>query len=163
MTGYIAVLVSWLALLATLYQLRLQRTHNEKSLQPLGQIDLEDRQGHLFIHVTNNGMGPMIIEKLLFWKDGKMHTTIEACLDLAPQSYTAIGVNESVRKVILPNGRLVIFETRFENGEEDPHRVRQQLSPIRLQVAFRDIYGNKTTIERDFQWFARYEMKEGQQ
>ncbi|RCR67663.1 hypothetical protein DUE52_20685 [Larkinella punicea] len=158
-----AVLISWLALAATLYQLYLQRTHNEKSLQPLGQIDLEDRQGHLYIHVTNNGLGPMIVDQLLFLKDGKPYTTIDACLNLVRQSYTAIAVNESVRKVILPNSRLVIFETRFEKGEEDLHLVRQQLSSIRLKVVFRDIYNNKTTIERDFQWFARYAIEEGQQ
>ncbi|MBD2704675.1 hypothetical protein IC229_28825 [Spirosoma sp. BT702] len=162
MTGDVAVVISWLALLATLYQLYLQRIHNEKSLKPLGQIDVEDRQGHFYVYVTNKGMGPMLIDQLLFVKDGKTYTTIDPCLNLVRQSYTAISVNETVQKVILPNGHLVIFETRLEKKEEDRQRVRQQLSAIRLKVAFRDIYNNKLTIERDLHWFLRYDLKEGQ-
>ena len=156
MAGNIAILISWLALLATFYQLYLQRIHNEKSLKPLGQINLEDRQGHLYVHVTNNGLGPMVIDKLYFVKDGQSFTSIEECLELPRQSYTAIGVNESVQKVILPSGHLAIFETRLERGEDAQH-VRRLLSPIWLKVAFRDIYDNKMTIERDFHWFARHE------
>ena len=129
MIGDMAILVSWLALGVTLYELHLQRKHNEKSLQPLGQIDLEDRQGHLFVHITNQGLGPMIINQLLFSKDGKTYPSIEPCLGLARSSYTAVRVDGSVRKVILPQGRFVIFETRLEKSEDDLDRVRQQLSP----------------------------------
>ncbi|RCR67662.1 hypothetical protein DUE52_20675 [Larkinella punicea] len=153
-----AVLISWLALFATLYQLYLQRTHNEKSLQPLGQIDLEDRQGHLYIRITNNGMGPMIIDRLIFRKDGNQYTTIENCLELSTRTYTQVGISESVRKVILPHSHLTVFETRVEDqdAEKEAQQIRQQLSSIALKVEFRDIYNNKMTIERDFQWFSRY-------
>ncbi|QMW05407.1 hypothetical protein [Spirosoma foliorum] len=155
-------LVAWLTLVGLICQLYLQRTHNEKSLKPLGQIDLEDRQGHLYVRITNNGLGPMIIDRFVFYKDGKKYTAIKECLPLDRQSYTAIEVNESVQKVILPNGHLIIFETRLEAGKEDARRVRQQLSPITLTVEFHDIYDNRMIIERDFQWFARHEVKEGQ-
>lgn len=153
------VVISWLAWLALLYQVYLQRTHNEKSLKPLGQIDLEDRQGHIYVRVTNNGLGPMIVDQLIFQKAGKTYTIIEDCLELDSRSYTRVSVNESVRKVILPNGHLVIFETRLERSEEDAHRVRHQLSPIGLKVAFRDIYDNRAVIERDFGWFSRHAIK----
>ena len=39
--------ISILALLATFYQLYLQRVHNEKSLKPLGQLDLYDSDKQL--------------------------------------------------------------------------------------------------------------------
>lgn len=156
MVGDVAVLISWLTLVGLICQLYLQRTHNEKSLKPLGQIDLEDRQGHLYVQITNNGLGPMIVDRFVFLNDGKKYTAIKECLPLAPQSYTAIEVNESVQKVILPNGHLVIFETRLENSEPDVHLLRQQLSPIRMTVEFHDIYDNRMTIERDFGWFSRY-------
>ncbi|WP_240699464.1 hypothetical protein [Spirosoma sordidisoli] len=151
-------MISWLAWFALLYQVYLQRTHNEKSVKPLGQIDLEDRQGYIYVRVTNNGLGPMIIDQLFFVKEGKTYTAIEDCLDLYPRSYTRISVNKSVRKVILPNSHLIIFETRLEKSGEDAHRVRQQLSSIGLQVAFRDIYDNKSTIKRELQWFSRYSL-----
>ena len=160
MMGDITVVISVLALIGLFWQVYLQRTHNEKSLKPLGQIDLEDRQGHIYVRVTNNGLGPMIIDRLIFQKDGQAYTAIEDCLELDRRSYTRISVNESVRKVILPNGHLVIFDTRLEKDEEGERRVRQQLSPILIKVAFHDIYDNKMAIERDLQWFSRHEIKE---
>lgn len=160
MTVDVTVLIAWLTLVGLICQLYLQRTHNEKSLKPLGQIDLEDRQGHLYVRITNNGLGPMIIDRFVFHKDGKKYTAIKECLPLSRQSYTAVEVNESVQKVILPNGHLVIFETRLDASKEDVGQVRQQLSPIRLKVEFHDIYDNKMAIERDFHWFSRNEVKE---
>ena len=164
MAENVTILVSWLALVVALYELHLQRTHNEKSLKPLGQIDLEDRQGHIFIHITNNGMGPMIIDRLKFVKDGQEHPTIENCLDLDKRSYTQIGVSESVRKVVLPHSHLTVFETRVEeqNTEQEARQIRQRLSPIVLKVEFRDIYDNKMTIEREFAWFGRYGSKKSE-
>ena len=152
------VLISWLALVATLYQLYLQRIHNIKSLRPLGQIDLRDRENQIYIRVSNNGMGPMIIDRLLFVKEGKTYTTIEECLTLARQSYSAISVNESVRKVILPHAFLPVFEAHLAEHEEEAalDLVRDQLSPITLKVYFRDIYDNKMSVERDFRWFLRH-------
>lgn len=61
------VIISLLALLATFYQLHLQRVHNEKSLKPLAQIDLVDRD-KLSVHIPNNGVGPMIVETIFYLK-----------------------------------------------------------------------------------------------
>ncbi|GAB3995686.1 hypothetical protein GCM10028807_36490 [Spirosoma daeguense] len=155
------VWISVLALIGLFLQVHLQRTHNEKSLKPLAQIDFRDRQDHLYVRISNNGVGPMIIDRLCFIKDGKLYVTIEECLELAKRSYSRLDSNESVRKVILPNSSLVIFETRFEEheGEAAINHARQQLAPITLKVQFHDIYDNKMTIERDFHWFARYEFE----
>lgn len=153
-----AILISWLALLGLLYQAYLQRTHNEKSLKPLGQIDLRDRKDQIYVRVSNNGMGPLIIDRLVFTKDGKTYTAIEDCLELDRRSYSCIGVSESAQKVVLPNSHLVVFESKIEPHEEEgkTQQIREQLSLVNLQVEFRDIYDNKKTIERDFQWFSRH-------
>lgn len=152
------MVISGLALLGLFGQVYLQRTHNEKSLKPLGQIDFRDRQDQLYVRVSNNGVGPMIVDRLCFVKDGKSYKTIEECLHLDRRSYARLNGHESVRKVILPNTSLTIFETSFEahEGEAAIELARQQLAPITLTVAFHDIYDNPTTIKRDFQWFARY-------
>lgn len=163
MTWDATVLISVLALLGLFCQVYLQRTHNEKSLKPLGQIDFRDRQDLLYVRISNNGVGPMIIDRLCFIKDGKSYTAIDECLELDRRSYSRLDGQESVRKVILPNSFLPIFETRFEEheGEAAINHARKQLAPITLKVEFHDIYDNKMTIERDFQWFARHNIKEG--
>lgn len=163
MPGDVTVLIAVLALLLTLWQVYLQRTHNEKSLKPLGQIDFRDRQDQLYVRVSNNGVGPMIVDRLRFIKDGKCYSTLDECLKLDRRSYSWLDGHESVRKVILPNASLTIFETRFEEqeGEAAIDQARQKLAPITLKVEFRDIYDNRMTIVRDFQWFLRHMPKEG--
>lgn len=152
-------LISWLALLGLLYQAYLQRMHNEKSLKPLGQIDLRDRKDQIYVRVSNNGVGPMIIDRLTFTKEGKNYVAIDDCLKLDRRLYSCIGVSESVQKVILPNSSLVVFETKIAPSEEEARakQTREQLSLISLQVEFRDIYDKRKTIKRDFQWFSRHD------
>ncbi|WP_240543507.1 hypothetical protein [Spirosoma foliorum] len=147
-----------LALLATFYQLRLQRVHNEKSLKPLGQIDLPDHKKKLGIQIRNNGLGPLIIDRLTFSKHGTTYSSIEECIDIDPKSYMHISAGNLVRRVILPNTYLAVFEKNFgEHADESIiDHVRKQLSYITLKVEGRDIYDNKITFERDFRWFSRY-------
>ncbi|GAB4023436.1 hypothetical protein GCM10028808_73900 [Spirosoma migulaei] len=151
-----------LALLATFYQLYLQRLHNEKSLKPLGQIVLEDRQQVIAVHLRNNGLGPLIIDRITCRKNGVDYTSIEACINLEQKSYLFAPTNDSVTRIVLPNSSLTIFETRFDDHEDEAaiDHARKQLTPISLKVESHDIYDNKTTIERDFQWFSRYMLEE---
>ncbi|MFC5410862.1 hypothetical protein ACFPMF_16200 [Larkinella bovis] len=145
-------------MLATFYQLYLQRLHNEKSLKPLGQIDLPDYNKQVAVHIRNNGLGPLIIDRLTFIKDGQPYPTIDDCLELDPRSYMRMFINDRVKRVVLPNAYLVVFETQFEVDESEAEidRAREQLAPITLKVEGRDIYDNKIMLERDFQWFSRY-------
>lgn len=150
------IIISSLALFATFYQLYLQRSHNEKSVRPFGQIDLEDRKGHIAVRISNNGMGPMILNEIRFEKEGKIYTSIKECLTLDARSYTSITVDDSVQKIILPNAQLIVFETRI--GEDEIANVRKQLAPIMIKVFFRDIYDNDFMIERSLIWFERHKI-----
>jgi hypothetical protein len=150
--------ISLLALLALLYQLYLQRVHNEKSLSPLPQIVLSDHEKKIYVHLRNNGVGPLRIENTTFTKNGISYSGIEDCLDLNPKSYMHDSeVSESMRHVVLPGYYLEIFSTRFEEsaGDDEIENVRQQLAPITLKVNCRDVYDNKITIERNWLWFSR--------
>ena len=149
-----------LALLATFYQLYLQRAHNEKSLKPLGQIVLSDHNQIISVCLRNHGLGPLIIEKLAFTKNSTTHSSIEECLDLDPRSYMHIAKDDMIERVLLPNSSLVVFEKNFRNhiGEEEMNLTRKQLSLITLNAEGRDIYDNKTIFKRDLKWFSRYSL-----
>lgn len=154
----LSLCISVLALLATFYQLYLQRVHNEKSLRPLGQIDLRDRNKLVALCVTNNGMGPMLIDKITFFKEGKSYPAIEECLHLGARAYRRISISESAKKVILPNASLEVFAAELETHEAEAalENIRTQLSPLTLKVDYRDIYDNKFTLQRNLDWFARH-------
>lgn len=152
-----AIIISLLALLATFYQLYLQRLHNEKSLKPLGQIDVGDRKKHLFVHIQNNGLGPLIIDNISFIKDGKTLEAISECLYLDPKSYWHISLKGIDKKVILPNSHLVVFDKNTENdSQEEIDGIRMQLSQIGLTVQGKDIYNNKISFRRNLEWFSRH-------
>ncbi len=154
-----AVLISILALVATFYQLYLQRSHNEKSLKPLPQIVLGDFKKQLFVHLKNHGVGPLTIEKLIFEKDSKEFFIIKDCLNLDPKSYMHdVQANDALRQVILPAGTLEIFAMSFADSvsEEEINTVRKELASITLKVKGRDIYNKKVSIERKLSWFYRY-------
>ena len=154
-----AITISLLALLATFYQLYLQRVHNEKSLKPLVQIDLLDRDRLLYVHIQNNGVGPLIVEKLTFVKDDKHYDKIEQCLSLSPRSYQHITVSDSVQKVVLAGAYLEVFAKQFsEDMQDQMDDVRQQLASLKIKVESRDIYNNKMTVERDLLWFIRHNI-----
>ncbi|MCK8491777.1 hypothetical protein M0L20_07925 [Spirosoma sp. RP8] len=160
-----SLLISVLALCATFYQLYLQRVHNERSVRPFGQIDFLDRDSLLSVHVSNNGMGPLIVEKLTFIIDGNHYTDIEHCLDLDPRSYMHMTIRDSAKKVILPNAGLKVFEIKLEgyDAEQEVERIRRMLTPVTLKADCRDIYNNKVVVERDFQWFSRHNTEVSRQ
>jgi len=149
------IMIALLALLATFYQLYLQRVHNEKSLRPLGQIDFRDKERTLRVRISNNGIGPLIIEKIIYTKNSKKFAVISDCLTLNPRTYAHLRTSESARSVISPSSSFVIFETTFDTDEPEDliDEVRTQLARLSLMVIGRDIYNNKITIKRDFAWF----------
>ncbi|MCF0061328.1 hypothetical protein MUK70_18995 [Dyadobacter chenwenxiniae] len=127
-------------------------------MKPLPQINFFDRGKVMYVHVQNNGVGPLIIEGLKFKKDGRVYTDIEECLDLPPRSYMHMRITGSSKKVILPGKFLEVFSTQFDVCEDDAKldNVRRQLTVMALTVDGRDIYDNKIVLERDFAWFARH-------
>lgn len=132
--------------------------HNEKSLKPLGQIELPDHNDRIAVYIRNNGLGPLIIDRLCFSKDGKGCQSIKDCLELDPKSYMRVPGSVPMPRVVLPNDHLTVFETVFDQQDEAAYkdRVRLELSAITLKVTCRDIYDNEIILKRDFQWFARY-------
>ncbi|TFF37921.1 hypothetical protein [Mucilaginibacter psychrotolerans] len=152
-------ILSILTLLALIYQLYMQRIHNEKSVKPLVQIDLTDNTERLiYIRVRNNGVGPFIAEKLIFVKDGQIYYNIRDCLSLNARDYQRVEIGESVKKVIAPDAYLVVFSKQFDIKAADTEidNLRSQLAAIKLIVEGRDIYGHKITVERDLTWFTRH-------
>ena len=144
----LALALSILALLATFYQLYLQRVHNEKSLQPLVQIDVVDRDRLIAVRVQNNGLGPFIIERLSFIKDGEAYHSIKKCVSLDPQSYHNVSVTDTVKKIILPDSFLDVFSVRLKEADAEDYiaKTKQELSVLQLKVEGRDIYNNKINI-----------------
>lgn len=154
-------MISLCALFATFFELYLQRRHNAKSLKPIPQIVLGDIQQHLFVHLQNNGVGPLIVEGLWFVKNGAEYPGIEECLTVDPKSYNHdIEISPETPKVILSGAYLEVFGMIFaeQEGEVELSQVRAELASLRMNVIAKDIYDKKLVATRNFQWFARHSL-----
>jgi hypothetical protein len=103
----------------------------------------------------------LIVERLLFVKDGVEYPGIEECLTLDPKSYNHdTEISSETTKVILPGTYLEVFGMIFSEheGEIVLSRVRAQLAGLRMTVIARDIYDKKLTVARNFQWLARHSL-----
>lgn len=151
------IFISFLALLLTFCSFRIQRVHNEKSLRPLGQIELGDNKKRLYVHIQNNGLGPLIVDRLIFIKNGIQYRSISECLDLNPKSYWHTFIDDTLKKVIQTNSHLVVFEKNIENlSEEEIDKTRKELALITLKIVYCDIYDKKFSFKRNLQWFSRH-------
>ncbi len=146
--------------MATFYQLYLQRIHNEKSLKPIVQIDLVDISDKIAVHVQNNGIGPYIIKRLSYVRDGESTEDIETCLQLDPRTYQHISPLGSSVKTVLPNNFLPVFSIPIDGKITDKaSSTRTELSKLKLVIEGVDIYDNRIIIERELDWFVRHQSK----
>lgn len=124
----------------------------------MGQITLVDHNKVMAVHLYNNGLGPLIIERLTFCKSDNTYSSIKDCLSLSPKSYMYMAMDDLAERVVLPNSHLTIFEKDFgeQANEIDLNVVRAELSAITLQAVCRDIYDNKIVVQRNFKWFSRH-------
>ena len=152
-----AITISLLALIATLYQLHLQRVHNEKSLKPLPQIVLIDKE-KLEVHIQNSGVGPLIVSNVSYTQRHKTHTSISGCLSLNPQAFQHLEISNHSQKIIMAGASLEIFSTEFEKSDtaEFQDKTRRELALIEVTVEGEDIYKNKLTVKRSLEWFVRH-------
>lgn len=138
-------------MLATCFQLYLQRVHNQKSVKPLAQIAFTDQNNLLAVRLHNNGLEPLIVSGFALHKNSVSHSSTDDCLALDPKTYWHVAVNDAVQRVILPNSYLTVFEKNLEkHTDEKKNDVRKQLTPLTLQVHYCDIYDREFTIERGF-------------
>ena len=100
------------------------------------QIDVNDRDKLIAVRVQNNGLGPFIIEKLSFSKDGDVHHSIKKCISLNPQAYHNVTVTDTTKKVILPNSFLDVFSVRLKESDTEEYiaKIKTELSVLHLKV-----------------------------
>jgi hypothetical protein len=101
--------------------------------------------------VQNNGLGPLIVDRLVFTKEERKFFCLEDCLDLDPKSYMRVAISETVSKVIMPSSYLTVFEKNIENlTDAEVDQIRDMLSAISLRVMGKDIYDNQSCLRTRF-------------
>ncbi|WCT14439.1 hypothetical protein [Mucilaginibacter jinjuensis] len=154
-----ALIVSSLSFGLSFVQLLIQRSHNKKTVRPIGQIDLGDFDHTMYIHFVNNGIGPLIIRKITFEKGDKIYTDIVHCLSLDPKAYNHISINPEVSKAVLPEKVFVIADLEYDKRKhlaDFKNKLRTELSQLTIEVIYEDVYGQEYSCQRNLKWFTRH-------
>ena len=160
MTSISAVIFTWLGL-------KIQRTHNFKSVRPIGKIRIGDYESNIFIRIDNYGTGPLIIKHIVV--NGEKLKKHEGLFNKLPDEFV-----ESIRwrnfttnyvnRVIPSNGTLELIrwtqETDFERNETEVSEIRaelrRQLKDLKIKVVYTDIYEkNEFSDKLKLTWFSR--------
>ncbi|MGQ0684702.1 hypothetical protein [Bradyrhizobium sp.] len=162
-TAIAALIVSFLALLATIANSVMQRRHNRKSVHPIGHISVGDYENQLFVRIRNDGIGPMIVKKVTVRNQENGETKgsiIDFMTDLPFDYQWTTFVGDITDRAISANDHLTLIllegDVQDDRFLSSRHLVRQLVSKLSIQVKYENIYGERMApASRNLDWFGR--------
>lgn len=141
------LLIGISALIVSVWQVQMSMQHNKLSVKPLLRFSLitstvADGKRQAKFVLTNNGLGPALINKMRFVVNGVEFTTLPPALKAAHQSedYTLGWSDIAVGEVIEEKAQLEIMNiSNFEKTET-----------IIVKVAYESLYGEKAEVTSTF-------------
>jgi hypothetical protein len=163
-TAILAVFISLVSVFIALINFAMQRAHNRKALLPIGNLSLGDYENHIFVRLRNDGVGPMIVDRIVVKRIANEEKMGSALIDLMPELDSGLRWTTFVKDI---SGRAFAASKHIDlvHLEGDPEqvkfitsrrRVREALSPLRVGVHYHSIYGQKLFVERNLDWFDRH-------
>ncbi len=148
-----AIVIATCALVLTAYQVSAIRRHNRLSVKPhlafVRRRRVDSHEGALSLEVTNNGLGPAIIEslevsfdarKLLFSCSAELQEKIFELLQrkIKKSSVFTFGRDDSIRK----DQTVEILRLEFSvNSQGDVKEIESRFQRLAIVIHYRSIYG----------------------
>lgn len=143
----------------------MQRAHNRKSVLPIGHFSVGDYENQIFVHLRNDGVGPMIIEKLTVEKGGNSEQAKSAIIEFMPElpgGYLWSNFVEDISgRALSAEKNIVLISLEGDQEEKGfiaaKQIVRKALSDLAVKVEYKNIYGEEMPpVSRSLRWFARH-------
>ena len=166
LTAIAALFVSFLSIVLTTVSLWMQRTHNRKSILPIGYIAVGDYEDDIFVRLRNDGNGPLIVENMTVFPTGKQDeyksSIIAFMPDLPGDHPWTTFVSNIKGTAISPEGHITLIELKGSPDEKDfeaaKEIVRRELCLLSVTVTYRNVYNDRMPlISRRLDWFQRSE------
>ena len=162
-TAIAAIFMSLISIAVTLITMRMQRVHYRKSLLPIGNLSLGDYENKIFVLFRNDGVGPLIIDKVSIRKNGHQDEIGSALIELMPELPEGVNWTTFVKDI---RGRAFatnreIYLLLFEGKLSDPkfvdsrQKIRSALSNLCVKIEYHSVYGEHLAAERRLDWFGR--------
>ena len=143
-----SLFVACIAIIFTIISLIIQRQHNRLSLRPIANIDLSNYENKIAVELINKGLGPLIIEKIIYRIGSDEKNNLVDIFD--ERGFKDI-VWTDYRKylegaTIPPNGIEVLIQ--YDKSKSQSRRfirnrdkIKKILGKIYVEIHFKDIYG----------------------
>jgi hypothetical protein len=164
-TAILAVFASAASFAIAALSMRVQRSHNRKSVLPMGSVTVGDYENQLFVRVWNYGVGPMIIEKLVIEREDGADQRVPGIIDLMPtlpgKCRWSTFVREISDRAIPANDHITLILLEGDEDDRDfvaaRQMVRKILSGLTVKVEYKDVYGETMPpAVRNLKWFGRH-------
>jgi hypothetical protein len=148
-----AFALSFISVCVSLAALRHQRKHSQLSVRPLAYVMVGDYEDRIFVKLTNNGTGPMVIKSIrIINAPDPSGPLINAMPPLQAGVYWTNFVEDVAGRSVRPGGEIVLVDLSSESGESEDQfalsrdQVRQALGELEVHVEYTDIYGSTLPI-----------------
>jgi|ERR1019366_3165642 hypothetical protein len=158
----LAFLISCVSLWVSMSTLRHQRRHDALSLRPLPEVTVADYETKLRVTLRNNGVGPMIVARLVAGDGSEVRDQILAWMPDLPDELSWSNFSGSVDgRSISPGNSIVLLEITGDDQDPDfaevRDSVRASLRGLTVNVEYTDVYNNVLPpCRKSLEWFGRH-------
>ena len=163
-TAIAALIVSVISIVIAIVNMTMQRAHNRKSVLPIGHLSVEDYENRISVRLQNNGVGPMIIEKVTVTRVSDGGQAKSAVIDFMPELPSgylwSAFVGDIAGRAITAEGNITLVALEGEQREKRfitaRTMTREALSGLTIKVEYKNIYGESMPpASRSLSWFGR--------
>jgi hypothetical protein len=162
LVALVAVCVSFVSVLLTVWSVTGQRKHNRLSVRPLASISLADCEDRLTVRLDNNGVGPLIVQKILV-SDGQSvkNSVIDWMPDL-PYGFQWNAFNKDLQaRSLAPGKKIVLLQLIGDPADAKFGLARDLcrgcLKKLTVELHYTDVYNKAMTpANRSLSWFGRH-------
>ena len=163
------ILQSWVALIVAVvsigiafYGVKLQRQNNLMEVRPLPYISCADYEDLLWVKVRNDGVGPLIINDVTFFREGKAaeFPDLISYMPRLPSGLHWSKFSRGLARTVAIGADLPLLELHLDPSNKSHTRFRDacraELRRIEVKVFYTDLHGTPfQPVSRFLDFFAR--------
>lgn len=165
LTAVGALFVAGWSFLTSRNMAQIQREHNYRSFQPIAYLRLGNFKSGFSIELSNEGVGPLIIEKVVVRCPAKDCSAADFVALLEPEKVPIFWDKYAQRlkgRTISPHKSITLLSLFDEKRDQDPaydaafaaFRASSQsaIAGMFFSLDYKDIYGRKFSLKQDLSW-----------
>ncbi len=136
LSHYSIILIALLALVVSVWQVRIAHRHNKLTVMPYLDSSLEQGDSTLTVSFSNQGFGPAIIKDISFQYQGKTYESLEDYLNASGEVKNRRGSFNYGENTIVASGAKKLLV----------HLLNREVRGVEVQIIYESIYQEKRKL-----------------